>query len=343
MSIPFTCNTCKLEFEGGELQRAHMHTEYHGYNLKRKIASLAPIPAEVFDRGVSKSREVAVANGGISKPEEAMEKVSLDTQPHKVLIEMDYTSLQCLFCNIDSPTTDDNVEHMLKVHGMFIPDNEDLEDAEGLLTYLFNIIAEFRECLYCGKTKETVGGIQSHMIDKGHCKIAFDEELDQFYDFEGGSEDGAEEEMIGEDEEHVEADKTPSTSEHDFHPDSDHELRLPSGRVLGHRSLSRYYRQNLHSYPTPAERAERRAITAAEAANGERPIPHHPGRQLATSTRDEMGMIGVSEFEKQTLKATEKKALKEETRARNEHEWRVNKESNHQKHYRPADPGRSNG
>lgn len=308
-----------------------------GYNLKRKIALLAPISAEVFDEDVSKSRKVAVntaTNSGVSKPGEAMEDVSMETQPHKAATERGFTPLQCLFCNIDSPTMDDNVEHMFKVHGMFIPDQEDLDDVEGLLTYLFQIISEFRECLYCGKTKETVEGIRSHMIDKGHCKIVFDEELDQFYDFGAGSEDGAEQGTIGEDEEHVQADQTSPPQEHDFHLDSDHELHLPSGRVLGHRSLSRYYRQNLHSYPTPAERAERRAITAAEAANGDNPKPDHPGRQLATSARGEMGMIGVSEFEKRALRATEKKALMEETRARNQHEWRVNKESNHQKHYR---------
>lgn len=229
---------------------------------------------------------------------------------------------------------DDSVNHMFKVHGMFIPNWENLEDAEGLLTYLFNIISEFRECLYCGKNKETVEGIRSHMIDKGHCKIAFDEELDQFYDFEGAPKDDTEEGVIKTDEECVEADRTSPPREHDFHPESDQELRLPSGRTLGHRSLSRYYRQNLHSYPTPAERAASRAITAAEAASEENPVPDQPRRQLATSARSEMGMIGVGEFEKRALRATEKRALKQATRARSEHEWRINKESNNQKHYR---------
>lgn len=47
----------------------------------------------------------------------------------------------------------------------------------------------------------------------------------------------------------------------------DYELHLPSGRSVGHRSLNRYFRQNLHNYPTPEERAERLAIEAAEAEN----------------------------------------------------------------------------
>ena len=300
--------------------------------MKRKIASLAPIPLEVFDRITTKPHD---GTSGTAVSGRAKETGALDSQQPRAGIERGYAPVQCLFCNIDSLTMDNNIEHMFKAHGLFIPNQEDLEDAEGLLSYLFNIISEFRECLYCGKTKETVEGIRSHMIDKGHCKIASDEELDQFYDFEGESDEGTtEEDIVAEDEERVETGKTSSPPEHDFHPDSDHELRLPSGRILGHRSLSRYYRQNLYSHPSAAERATTLAITAAEAADGKNPVPNQPGRQLTTKGRGEMGMIGVGEFERRALRATEKKALKLEAKAKNENEWRVNKESNHQKHYR---------
>ncbi|GAB1315721.1 pre-60S factor rei1 [Madurella fahalii] len=47
----------------------------------------------------------------------------------------------------------------------------------------------------------------------------------------------------------------------------DYELHLPSGKSVGHRSLNRYFRQNLWNYPSPAERAERLAIEAAEREN----------------------------------------------------------------------------
>ncbi|KAK0629083.1 C2H2 type zinc-finger-domain-containing protein [Bombardia bombarda] len=47
----------------------------------------------------------------------------------------------------------------------------------------------------------------------------------------------------------------------------EYELHLPSGKSVGHRSLNKYYRQNLHSHPSPAERAERLAIETAEAEN----------------------------------------------------------------------------
>ncbi|CAK7200800.1 pre-60S factor rei1 [Sporothrix eucalyptigena] len=44
----------------------------------------------------------------------------------------------------------------------------------------------------------------------------------------------------------------------------EHELHLPSGRSVGHRSLNKYYRQNLHNYPSLAER-EKLAQLAIEA------------------------------------------------------------------------------
>lgn len=48
---------------------------------------------------------------------------------------------------------------------------------------LFNITSDFHQCLYCAKTKEAAEGIRSQMIDRGHCMIATNEELDQFYEF----------------------------------------------------------------------------------------------------------------------------------------------------------------
>lgn len=44
----FTCNCCVIQFKTSDLQRYHMKTEWHRYNLKRRIASLPPIGAEQF-------------------------------------------------------------------------------------------------------------------------------------------------------------------------------------------------------------------------------------------------------------------------------------------------------
>ena len=49
MSAPtFTCNACVAEFKSSDLQRYHMKTDWHRYNLKRRIAELAPITSDEF-------------------------------------------------------------------------------------------------------------------------------------------------------------------------------------------------------------------------------------------------------------------------------------------------------
>ncbi|ODQ76973.1 hypothetical protein BABINDRAFT_163879 [Babjeviella inositovora NRRL Y-12698] len=44
----FTCNTCGIQFPLAVLQRQHMKTDWHRYNLKRRVAQLEPLTSEVF-------------------------------------------------------------------------------------------------------------------------------------------------------------------------------------------------------------------------------------------------------------------------------------------------------
>lgn len=334
---------------------------------------------------------------------------------------------RCLFCNYDSPTFKLDVMHMTKYHGLFIPEQAYLVDLEGLIGYLQKKIMGFHECLYCHKVRGSTTSIQAHMLDKGHCMIAFDEEEDmievgQFYDFRStysdsgeddedtdmedpnakshggvrlgskGSEalktvasgsDGDQEMQDGEENgdgwetdssvssldsedltavpidhthaferlpmhrHHSHVDPRPHRTVDGFHSHahshhavfhSDYELHLPFGRTAGHRSLSRYYRQNLHNYPTPAERLERRMIAdAAEDSDSEgQAIVQNEGRgrQIATRANGGSGMIGVSDAKKGEIRAVEKRERKREQRARQEYQWAVDKKGNSQKHFR---------
>ncbi|OBA19916.1 hypothetical protein METBIDRAFT_32940 [Metschnikowia bicuspidata var. bicuspidata NRRL YB-4993] len=55
----FTCNTCGIRFLSAEIQRQHMKTEWHRYNLKRKVAGLPGILSEVFAEKVLASQKSA--------------------------------------------------------------------------------------------------------------------------------------------------------------------------------------------------------------------------------------------------------------------------------------------
>ncbi|KAK6203059.1 C2H2 type zinc-finger-domain-containing protein [Scheffersomyces amazonensis] len=56
-SAQFTCNTCGIRFASAELQRQHMKTEWHRYNLKRRVAELPSISSEVFAEKILNSKQ----------------------------------------------------------------------------------------------------------------------------------------------------------------------------------------------------------------------------------------------------------------------------------------------
>jgi pre-60S factor REI1 len=332
---------------------------------------------------------------------------------------------RCLFCNYDSPSVPLNAAHMERIHGMFIPEKTYLVDLDGLIGSLNEKIYEYHECLYCGKLKPSVFGLQTHMRDKGHCKIPFfteeeQVEIGEFYDFTstysdveeesdsedalpgekksggvklGGNrqakttgEDGDEEmeegdgwetdssassldsadltavplddrseqyEKLSQHRHHSHDDPRPHRNKDGFHSHahkhghavfySDYELHLPSGRTAGHRSLNKYYRQNLHSHPSPAEREERLAIEAAASSDSEedeqdervaRRNERERGRALTSRANGGLGMVGVTDEKRKEVQQAEKRSRKVEERERRKFQWGNNKQSNSQKHFR---------
>jgi pre-60S factor REI1 len=130
---------------------------------------------------------------------------------------------------------------------------------------------------------------------------------------------------------------------------SDYELHLPSGKSVGHRSLNRYYRQNLHSHPQPRLRSPpplHRAIedeTDSEDAETEPEEEEQQtvqrgrnerGRQVTTRANGGLGMIGVSDSKKREVKAVEQRTRRQENRERLRYQWGNNKRANAQKHFR---------
>ena len=68
---------------------------------------------------------------------------------------------------------------MSSEHSFFIPDAEYLVDPTGLITYLGEKLAVGNACVYCnrkGRTFRTLDTMRKHMVDKSHCKIAYDTE-----------------------------------------------------------------------------------------------------------------------------------------------------------------------
>ncbi|XP_076656299.1 cytoplasmic 60S subunit biogenesis factor ZNF622 [Halictus rubicundus] len=311
MTSPFTCITCRVAFRDLEVQRQHYKSDWHRYNLKRKVAELPPVTVEEFQKRViaqrnkddqERSEELMnckvcrknfntknqyenhlvskkhkekcakqssieashedtddttspgatlkkdIQNEGSSRsgkrPAEEMEIdsdiESVDSDEWLEDTENPIQNNDCLFCDHHSRSLVKNLKHMTVVHSFFIPDPEYCTDIKGLLTYLGEKIFAGFMCIWCnetGKSFQSVEAVRAHMVDKGHCRVLHEgdalAEYAEFYDYSSSYPDA----------ENGDVDAEVEIPELD---DSDYQLVLPSGNVIGHRSLMRYYKQNLN-------------------------------------------------------------------------------------------------
>jgi len=91
-SSPYTCITCHVAFSNGELQRAHYKSDWHRYNLKRKVADLGPITASEFT--------------------EKVEAIQQQQHPEKNVDVNNRTSLTCKDCGKAFTSENGLLNHM---------------------------------------------------------------------------------------------------------------------------------------------------------------------------------------------------------------------------------------
>ncbi|CAO3619095.1 unnamed protein product [Cunninghamella blakesleeana] len=302
----FTCISCQVAFETAEAQRLHYSSDWHRYNLKRKVVNLPPISSELFQQKENlqketkeKAVEVTEFKGycnacrksfasenqyknHVQSKKHKENQVKYEAQPKKQQnnenknvekeqkLDMTFTEetteeeimskidakikaapkleeADCLFCSHSSATFEENIDHMTLNHSFFIPDIEFLVDIRGLVRYLGEKITVGNVCIYCNtksRSYYSMDAVRKHMIDKGHCKIAYEEdddaaELVDFYDFSTSYPQHENEEDIDVDAELGELTNSLRLA------DDELSLILPSGAVIGNRHMKRYYDQKL--------------------------------------------------------------------------------------------------
>lgn len=67
----YTCNSCKLEFHDLQGQKEHMRSDWHRYNLKRRVAQLPPVDEETFRSKVSVHAD---GDASVSEPKDRESK-----------------------------------------------------------------------------------------------------------------------------------------------------------------------------------------------------------------------------------------------------------------------------
>ncbi|KAJ6127209.1 Cytoplasmic 60S subunit biogenesis factor REI1 [Penicillium sp. IBT 18751x] len=361
-SFEKTCHACQKTFFSENSYQNHVKSAKHKQREARlsKEGDAASVMSSTFSLGepVKPHDEVSHVTDGLQSATIQEDEEAGDEDMHKE----EFSTARCLFCRVDAVDVHTNVEHMKKKHGMFIPEWEYLADLDGLIKYLHRKINENFECLYCHAIRNNAAGCRAHMNDKGHCMIAFETEeeqieIGQYYDFRSTYTDNEDEEMADSpdknggvkisdgDDEGWETDAS-SVDDEEEEIDSnrkqplvyqdEYELHLPSGKSVGHRSLAKYYRQNLHSHPSPDERAARQlAIENGEIeADEEKPRGRNQHRALITRANGGTGMIGATEEQKQTVLTSERRERTRALRHENRYVARVQRTNNNQKHFR---------
>lgn len=358
-----------------------MKSEWHRYNLKRRVAQLAPISEDVFNSKVQtlsaenkdmkeetkqmtkkelrrrekealleRKREllkIAHENAAKNiqkeedrKDEEVKKPVTeVETLPQKFSEESELTEDQlaeklmqekisnrvdipleeCLFCGKKYQNLDANTDHMFKNHGFYIPEQKYLVDKPGLICYISEKIGLGNICIVCNYQGKSVEAVRAHMLAKRHCKIPYeleDEKLEisDFYDFTSSYEPQVtklEGEGNEEDWEDVEEDDEDDDSDDDQTEDAIYhdgiELHLPTGVKVGHRSLMKYYRQNLKP---------------------EHEVTEGQGTVMAAETRNFLQPYNRKQVQMQ------KRSWQQESKNKKQHEKKGAKHVNFQPHYR---------
>ena len=196
---------------------------------KKRAAFLEAHPEAMEEEKVvitSATKEAAGERDNEEQEQEETEEFVLETGPNSSIFDRRVFH-----------STEENVAYMLERYGFFLPDQDILHDRDGLLEYLNEKVKLGGYCLFC--QRQFVPGVpcQQHMIDKGHCKVAYTDgvdldEFEDFYDYDSANAD-----LPVDDEGNA-------VSREATIDDLTGELKLPNGRTLGHRQYKVYYKQH---------------------------------------------------------------------------------------------------
>lgn len=213
-----TCICCRIKFDSVDLQRGHFKTEWHLYNLKRRICNLEPIDLDSFNEiqgslpekqdddttsifSLPSLRNIKYNPIGLQDDDATTlgddwseinedEFVDEDYEDEEIdeLLERVVKPDTCLFCDMKSSDCMKNVSHMNQIHGFFVPEEKYVIDIESLLMYLGFKVGAGATCLWCNKQFASLHGVRLHMLYKNHCRILYDqekaiEEFKVFYDY----------------------------------------------------------------------------------------------------------------------------------------------------------------
>ncbi|CAK71554.1 unnamed protein product (macronuclear) [Paramecium tetraurelia] len=201
------CSSCLLNFPEEPAYKEHYKTDFHRYNIARKMINLAPVSFEAYKEKFDKISEQKIITPIQSQTFKCCNKEfksSKTYQAHLVSKSHQQNQLKspittnrsqtgdsllnsnvCLFCDELCDTLEDCLKHMSN-HGFFIREQKCCINIEGLLKALSEQINKNNTCLHCFQTFKNSHATKDHMLDKGHCFMPQQEYkvLSKYYNFE---------------------------------------------------------------------------------------------------------------------------------------------------------------
>lgn len=236
------CKACKKFFKTKGSHDNHLGGKKHKESLKLFLENHANEDDQEAVRVSIPTAEVIEERRKLSEADDDdMDVESVDSDEWDEDTENPIAKSNCMFCDHHSKNLVKNLKHMAVAHSFFVPDPEFCCDVEGLLMYLAEKVCRDFICLWCnekGRTFYSIQSVRQHMIEKGHTKMLHEgaalAEYVDFYDYSSSypDNDGSKD---------VDAEMDAPVLDGD-----EYQLVLPSGNVIGHRSLMRYYKQRIN-------------------------------------------------------------------------------------------------
>lgn len=211
------CTNCRIEFDNEDNYKAHYKSEFHEYNIKRRLASLSPITESEYNAKKAKTdtdlrHKMQTLNdygkkyhcsdcnkklSNIKTYEEHLKTNNHKKNSNKNKIKKDKINIFetettknnigiCLFCNKKFENGEKNLEHMDEYHVFSVTDKESCTNVDGVLLKINELIFDEKVCYHCGAQNFANGfSVQKHMTDMGHCCMNPDSMylFDNYYDY----------------------------------------------------------------------------------------------------------------------------------------------------------------
>lgn len=264
---PRYCELCSKKFSSERALANHVASRRHIDKMR----------ATARDSNLGETFQTARALlSPVESDEEVEEVVGEDSLTLQEEMEIDeriaeavpFPANQCAFDGFYSINAEDNVAYMARNFGFFLPMVENLADLTGLLEYVGQKVGIGYACVECDHAFSSVPAVQKHMIDKQHCRMTSDnehwfDEYAQFYDFSDSETDDPQdgwEEVQGDEAREIDSalndmskqvtrtsmlEEGSSAQDHED-PEKEEVAMVLGDKVIGHRSLNRYYRQRGH-------------------------------------------------------------------------------------------------